>query len=95
MLLTARALHSGDLVQDTNFLSGVYDFIQQSEYEIRWIPDQSVHMAANRAQNLRFAFGADGFALSSRATLAKAIQSPGKWCSDCRASVRPARQTVR
>lgn len=65
LLLGYRAL-AGQLVQDTNFFSAILDYVAKSEYEIRWIEDQSVYKSANRAQNLRFTYYSDGFAVEPR-----------------------------
>ena len=58
--------NAGQLVQDTNFTAAIFQYIEQSEYDIRWIDDQTVYKAANRAQNLRFTFLDDGFAAEPR-----------------------------
>jgi hypothetical protein len=64
--LGTRAAQSGQLARDTNFTAAVFRFIEQSEYNIRWIDSQAVYKAANRAQNLRFTLFADGFAVEPR-----------------------------
>lgn len=64
--LSTKAAQTGQLVQDTNFTAAISQFIEQSEYDIRWIDSQAVYKAANRAQNLRFTLFADGFAVEPR-----------------------------
>ncbi|MBI4323692.1 MAG: FG-GAP repeat protein [Chloroflexi bacterium] len=44
----------------------MFEYIRQSEYEIRWIENEGLHRAANRTQNLRFTFFPDGFAAEPR-----------------------------
>ncbi|MBE7501761.1 MAG: FG-GAP repeat protein [Verrucomicrobiales bacterium] len=65
-LVGARTASAGQLAQDTNFTAAVFGHIERSEYNIRWVEDQAVYKAANRAQNLRFTLFNDGFAVEPR-----------------------------
>ncbi len=51
---------------DTRFAAAVFGYIERSEYHIRWVENQAVYKAANRAQNLRFTLVEDGFAVEPR-----------------------------
>jgi hypothetical protein len=65
LILTGFSAWGGGFVQDTN-TSAIFDYIVKSEYFIRNLPDQSVHKSANRAQNMRFTYYDDGFAVEPR-----------------------------
>jgi hypothetical protein len=65
-VLGASGASGGQLAQDTDFMAAVFDYIEKSEYDIRWIDDEAVYKSANRAQNLRFAYFNDGFAVELR-----------------------------
>lgn len=65
-LIGVQTVGAGQLVQDTSFTAAIFQYIERSEYNIRWVEDQAVYKAANRAQNLRFTFFQDGFAVEPR-----------------------------
>jgi hypothetical protein len=47
-------------------LNQVWQQIEKSEYDIRWLEDEHVYKSANRAQNLRATYLTDGFTVEPR-----------------------------
>jgi hypothetical protein len=67
ILLAAAASPSrGAEAVSQSHLAKIWQDIEKSEYNIRWIEDQHSYKSANRAHNLRATYAADGFTLEPR-----------------------------